>query len=51
VEFRSEFDEYEDQAERTVAYKAIQLVTNFWKAVKGEVPFKRSTLFIGVKGK
>ena len=50
IEFRAEFEEYEDQATRTVAYKAIQLVTNFWKAVKGEIPFKRSTMFANSRG-
>lgn len=30
-------------AEKSVAYWALQKVTNFWKAVKGEIPGVRST--------
>jgi len=44
ISFRNEFEEFEDQAKRTYAYKALRAVTNFWKAIKGEVPFERSAI-------
>ncbi len=44
ISFREEFEEFEDQAKRTAAYKALKFVTNFWKAVKGEIPFEKSAL-------
>ena len=33
-----------DLAENSYAWKALQTVDNFWKAVKGEIPGIRSTL-------
>jgi hypothetical protein len=45
ISFRQEFAEFEDQGHRTAAYKALKAVTNFWRAVKGELEdFKRSTM-------
>jgi len=45
VNFREEFEEYEDLSTRTRAYQAIQLISNFWKAIKGETPgFEKSPL-------
>ena len=32
-----------DMAEKTIAWRALQKVDNFWKAVKGEIPGIRST--------
>jgi len=45
INFREEFKDYEDLAHRTRAYQAIQLISNFWKAIKGETPgFEKSPL-------
>lgn len=35
-----------DLAEKTAAWRAMEKVTNFWKAVKGEIPGIRSTMTI-----
>ena len=44
ISFRDEFEEFGDLAKKTAAYKGLKLVTNFWKAIKGEIPFERSAL-------
>jgi len=40
---RELFPEAGDLADKSVAYCAVQKVTNFWKAVKGEIPGIRTT--------
>jgi hypothetical protein len=42
IDFREEFPEVGDLAHRSIAWKAVGAVTNFWKAVKGEIPGIRS---------
>ena len=37
IDFRKELPEVGDRAEKSYAWKAYQGVTNFWKAVKGEI--------------
>lgn len=37
------FPEEGPWADKSVAYRAVQNVTNYWKAVKGEIPGVRST--------
>jgi len=43
IDSRQEFPEYGPLAEKSVAYRALKKVSNFWKAVKGEIPNVRST--------
>lgn len=43
VEFRDLFPEEGDLSHKSVAWKAARGVSNFWKAVKGEIPGIRST--------
>ena len=43
VRIQEVLPEKSDLTEKTVAWKALQKVTNFWKAVKGEIPGVRST--------
>jgi hypothetical protein len=40
---REFFPEVGPRADKSLAYSALQNVTNFWKAVKGEIPGVRST--------
>jgi len=42
VDFREEFPEVGDLARKSIAWTAVQKVSNFWKAVKGEIPGIRS---------
>jgi len=49
IEFKSEFEGYEDQAKRTNIYKTLQKVTNFWKAVSGAISIDRSPAIGGGK--
>jgi len=42
IDFREEFPEVGDLADRSVAWKAVGAVSNFWKAVKGEIRGVRS---------
>jgi hypothetical protein len=37
IDFRESFPEEGPQAQRSVAFEAVQKVSNFWKAVKGEI--------------
>ncbi len=38
IDFRAELDEVGPLAHKSLAWKAFQKVTNFWKAVRGEIP-------------
>jgi hypothetical protein len=40
VKFREEFEEFGDLAHKSLAYKLLGKVTNFWKAVSGDVKVK-----------
>ncbi len=40
VQFRDEFNEYSDLSHKSLAYKFVQNVSNFWKAVSGEIKVK-----------
>jgi len=42
IDPREEFPAEGDLARRSVAWKAVSAVSNFWKAVKGEIPGVRS---------
>lgn len=42
IEFRNVLDEETKDSPRSVAYIAVQKVSNFWKAVKGEIEGIRS---------
>ncbi|MBE0624775.1 MAG: hypothetical protein IH606_08190 [Burkholderiales bacterium] len=43
IDSREIFPEIGQLAEKSVAYWALKKVTNFWKAVRGEIPGVRST--------
>ena len=43
IDSRQIFPEIGPLAEKSVAYWALKKVTNFWKAVRGEIPGVRST--------
>ena len=43
IDFREIMPPVGDCAKKSVAWCAIQKVSNFWKAVKGEIPGVRST--------
>lgn len=43
IDSRSVFPEIGPDADRSVAWRVAQSVTNFWKAVKGEIKGVRST--------
>jgi hypothetical protein len=43
IDSREIFPEYGSLKGKSVAYQALQKVTNFWKAVKGEIAGVRST--------
>jgi hypothetical protein len=49
IEFKKEFEGYEDQAKRTNIYWVLQKVSNFWKAVSGAVAIDRSPEISGPK--
>jgi hypothetical protein len=38
IDFRNELEEVGPLAKKSMAWKAFQGVTNFWKAVRGEIP-------------
>lgn len=38
INFRQDMPEIGPRADHSVAFRALQNVTNFWKAVKGEIP-------------
>lgn len=42
IDFRDEFDEIGAMAHRSIAWRAVAKVSNFWKAVKGEIKGIRS---------
>lgn len=42
IDFRKELPEVGEYANKSIAWKAVQKVSNFWKAVKGEIPGVRS---------
>lgn len=42
IQFKEEFKDFEDQAERTNIYKVLKKVSNFWKAVSGAISIDRS---------
>lgn len=43
IDSKEIFPELGPLAEKSMAYRAVQRVTNFWKAVRGETPGVRST--------
>ena len=43
VNLHEEWDDVGDLAHKSLAWIAVQKVSNFWKAVKGEIPGIRST--------
>ena len=43
VSFRETFPEVGPLANKSVAWKLVQGVSNFWKAVSGDIPGKRSS--------
>jgi hypothetical protein len=43
IDSREIFEPFGPLAEKSMAYRALKKVTNFWKAVKGEIPDVRST--------
>jgi hypothetical protein len=43
IDSREIFEPFGPTAEKSVAYRGLKKVTNFWKAVKGEIPGARST--------
>ena len=45
IDFRNEVPDVGDFAHKSVAWRAVQAVSNFWKAVKGEIPGIRSPEF------
>lgn len=38
IDVRQQFPPVGDRAEKSIAYLAVQKVSNFWKAVRGEIP-------------
>jgi len=44
VNIREVLPEVGDLAHKSIAWNAMKKVTNFWKAVKGEIPGIRSTM-------
>jgi hypothetical protein len=40
IEFRTAFEDEGPDAERSLAYRVAKSLSNFWKAVSGEVPIK-----------
>lgn len=42
INFREELPEEGRYSKKSVAFQAVQKVSNFWKAVKGEIPGIRS---------
>lgn len=38
IDFRMELEEFGPLAHKSLAWNAFQKVTNFWKAVRGEIP-------------
>ena len=38
IDFRKELDEVGPWAEKSRAWAAVQKLSNFWKAVRGEIP-------------
>ena len=40
VQFRNEFDDYSDLSYKSLAYQFVKNVSNFWKAVSGEIKVK-----------
>ncbi len=47
IDSREVFPEMGPHAEKCLAYRALKKVSNFWKAVKGEIPGVRSTEMLG----
>jgi len=45
IKFRKELPEVGEYAHKSLAWKAVQKVSNFWKAVKGEIKGIRSPEF------
>ena len=43
IDSKEIFPEFGRMANKSMAYRALQKVTNFWKAVRGETPGVRST--------
>lgn len=43
ISFREELPEVGEMAHKSAAWKAVQKVSNFWKAVKGEITGIRSS--------
>jgi len=38
VKFKDEMDDVGEWAHKSMAWKAVQKISNYWKAVKGEIP-------------
>jgi hypothetical protein len=45
INFRNEVPDVGKFAHKSLAWTAVQKVSNFWKAVKGEIPGIRSPIF------
>ena len=45
IDFRNEVPDVGKYAHKSLAWNAVQKVSNFWKAVKGEIPGIRSPEF------
>ncbi len=43
IRFREDFPEADPRAMDSVAYRAVLKVSNFWKAVEGEIPGIRTS--------
>lgn len=43
VDFKAQFPAETEYSKRSVAFVLVQKVSNFWKAVKGEIPDVRSS--------
>jgi hypothetical protein len=46
IEFRAVLPEVGEQAEKSLGWQAVQKVSNFWKAVSGNIPNIRSNKII-----
>ena len=42
VDFRTQLDDVGSLAHKSIAWKAMETVSNFWKAVRGEIPNVKS---------
>jgi len=51
LSFREVLEDETELSSKSIAFKAVQKVSNFWKAVKGEIPNIRSQKFTKPSGK